>query len=194
MPLHGYTKMFQQLLDHPNIHTMLNTDYKDVVEEINFRTLIYSGPIDAYFDFCFGKLPYRSINFKSQTIDSENYQTTGTINYPMSQAYTRITEFKHLTGQKHDKTSIVFEYPTAEGDPYYPIPRKENMEIYNQYKNLAASEPNTFFTGRLGTYKYYNMDQVVAQSLTLFKKMMQSQQTHIKKESHFSSNGTIQHI
>lgn len=192
MPLHGYTKMFHRLLDHPNIHIMLNTDYKDVVGEIKFKTLIYSGPIDAYFDFCFGKLPYRSINFKSQTIDSENYQPTGTVNYPMSQAYTRITEFKHLTGQKHDKTSIVFEYPTAEGDPYYPIPRKENMETYNQYKTLAALEPNTFFTGRLGTYKYYNMDQVIAQSLTLFKKIMQAEQLHIKQEPNKSSNGAAQ--
>ncbi len=192
MPLHGYTNMFHRLLDHPNINIMLNTDYKDVVGEIKFKTLIYSGPIDAYFDFCFGKLPYRSINFKSQTIDSENYQPTGTVNYPMSQAYTRITEFKHLTGQKHDKTSIVFEYPTAEGDPYYPIPRKENMETYNQYKTLAALEPNTFFTGRLGTYKYYNMDQVIAQSLTLFKKIMQAEQLHIKQEPNKSSNGAAQ--
>ncbi|MCC6412066.1 MAG: UDP-galactopyranose mutase [Saprospiraceae bacterium] len=191
MPLHGYTKMFHRLLDHPNIHVMLNTDYKDVVDEIKFKTLIYSGPIDAYFDFCFGKLPYRSINFKSQTIDGEQYQETGTVNYPMSQAYTRITEFKHLTGQKHEKTSIVFEYPTAEGDPYYPIPRKENMEIYNQYKALAALEPNTFFTGRLGTYKYYNMDQVVAQSLTLFKKIMQAEQL-LKNLPVKSSNGTKQ--
>ncbi|WP_421796275.1 UDP-galactopyranose mutase [Haliscomenobacter sp.] len=192
MPLHGYTNMFQRLLDHPNIHIMLNTDYKDLVDEIDFKTLIYSGPIDAYFDFCFGKLPYRSINFKSQTIDSENYQPTGTVNYPMSQAYTRITEFKHLTGQKHEKTSIVFEYPTAEGDPYYPIPRKENMAIYNQYKTLAAAEPDTFFTGRLGTYKYYNMDQVIAQSLTLFKKIMQAEQLQIKNEPIKSSNGTVQ--
>lgn len=171
MPLHGYTKMFHRLLDHPNISIMLNTDYKDLLKEVNFKTLIYSGPIDAYFDYCFGKLPYRSINFKSQTIDTENFQLTGTVNYPMSQAYTRITEFKHLTGQKHTKTSIVYEYPTAEGDPYYPIPRKENTEIYNQYKKLALSEPNTYFTGRLGTYKYCNMDQVVAQSLALFKKL-----------------------
>lgn len=192
MPLHGYTNMFQRLLDHPNIQIMLNTDYKDLVDEIDFKTLIYSGPIDAYFDFCFGKLPYRSINFKSQTIDSENYQPTGTVNYPMSQAYTRITEFKHLTGQKHEKTSIVFEYPTAEGDPYYPIPRKENMAIYNQYKTLAAAEPDTFFTGRLGTYKYYNMDQVIAQSLTLFKKIMQAEQLQIKNEPIKSSNGTVQ--
>ncbi|HSN61008.1 MAG TPA: UDP-galactopyranose mutase [Ferruginibacter sp.] len=192
MPLHGYTNMFHRLLDHPNINIMLNTDYKDVVNEISFKNLIYTGPIDAYFDFCFGKLPYRSINFKSQTIDSENYQPTGTVNYPMSQAYTRITEFKHLTGQRHEKTSIVFEYPTAEGDPYYPIPRKENMEIYNKYKTLAASELNTLFTGRLGTYKYYNMDQVVAQSLTLFKKIMQDQQSFIKSEPIKSSNGTTQ--
>jgi len=192
MPLHGYTNMFHRILDHPNINIMLNTDYKDLVNEINFKTLVYSGPIDAYFDFCFGKLPYRSINFKSQTIDSENYQPTGTVNYPMSQAYTRITEFKHLTGQKHDKTSIVYEYPTAEGDPYYPIPRKENMEIYNQYKALALSEPNTFFTGRLGTYKYYNMDQVIAQSLTLFKKLTQSQQIPVKSKTIKSSNGTLQ--
>ncbi|WP_194973919.1 UDP-galactopyranose mutase [Aquiflexum lacus] len=184
MPLRGYTKMFHNLLDHPNIHIMLNTDYKDVMDEINFKTLIYSGPIDAYFDYCFGKLPYRSIDFKSQTIDSENYQAVGTVNYPMSQAYTRITEFKHLTGQKHDKTSIVYEYPTADGDPYYPIPRKENTEIYNQYKTLADSEPNTFFTGRLGTYKYYNMDQVVAQSLALFKKL------NIKEVAFVNGNGS----
>lgn len=192
MPLHGYTNMFHRLLDHPNINIMLNTDYKDVVEEISFKTLIYTGPIDAYFNFCFGKLPYRSINFKSQTINRENYQPTGTVNYPMSQAYTRITEFKHLTGQQHEKTSIVFEFPTAEGDPYYPIPRKENMEIYNQYKVLAASELDTYFTGRLGTYKYYNMDQVVAQSLTLFKKLM-VQQPVINTMSIKSTNGTTQY-
>lgn len=177
MPLEGYTNMIQRMLNHPNIHIMLNTDYKDVMDEIDYKTLIYTGPIDAFYDYCFGKLPYRSINFKNQTIDSDAYQPTGTVNYPMSQDYTRITEFKHLTGQKHSKTSIVFEYPTAEGDPYYPIPRKENTEIYNQYKNLAAAETHIYFTGRLGTYKYYNMDQVVAQSLALFKKIMLPKQT-----------------
>jgi UDP-galactopyranose mutase len=172
MPLNGYTNMFQRMLDHPNINTMLNTDYKEIANLIDYKTLIYTGPIDCYFNYCFGKLPYRSIDFKFQTLDTENYQPTGTVNYPTSQPYTRITEFKHLTGQKHSKTSIVYEYPTAEGDPYYPIPRPENMEIYNKYRSLAISEPNTYFTGRLGTYKYYNMDQVVAQSLTLFKKLM----------------------
>lgn len=175
MPLHGYTNMFQKMLDHPNIKIMLNTDYKEMIDTVDYDKLIYTGPIDAYFDYCFGKLPYRSIDFKFETINAEKYQPTGTVNYPTSQPYTRITEFKHLTGQKHEKTSIVYEFPTAEGDPYYPIPRPENMEIYNKYKMLAMSETNTFFTGRLGTYKYYNMDQVVAQSLTLFKKIMQNQ-------------------
>jgi len=175
MPLHGYTNLFQKMLDHPNIKIMLNTDYREVMEAMDYKTLIYTGPIDAYFNYCYGKLPYRSIDFRFETLDQEHFQPTGTVNYPTSQPYTRITEFKHLTGQQHHKTSIVYEYPTAEGDPYYPIPRAENMEIYNKYKLLAASEPDTYFTGRLGTYKYYNMDQVVAQSLTLFKKLTQGQ-------------------
>ena len=175
MPLHGYTNMFVKMLDHPNIKVMLNTDYREVMDDIEYKTLIYTGPIDAYFNYCYGKLPYRSIEFKFETLDQENYQPTGTVNYPTSQPYTRITEFKHLTGQKHSKTSIVYEHPTAEGDPYYPIPRAENMEIYNKYKMMAASEPDTYFTGRLGTYKYYNMDQVVAQALTLYKKLTEKE-------------------
>lgn len=151
---------------------MLNTNYQDIVEMIPHRKLIYTGPVDAYFDYRFGKLPYRSIDFQFETLDQRNYQQTGTVNYPTSNLYTRITEFKHLTGQVHDKTTIVYEFPTAEGDPYYPIPRKENQDIYNQYKKLADETQNIYFTGRLGTYKYYNMDQVVAQSLALFKKII----------------------
>ena len=172
MPKNGYTEMFQSMLSHENIHVMLNTNYKDIVDLIPHKKLIYTGPIDGYFDYQFGKLPYRSIDFQFETLDQENYQETGTINYPTSNLYTRITEFKHLTGQKHHKTTIVYEYPTAEGDPYYPIPRKENQDIYNQYRKLADNFPNVFFTGRLGTYKYYNMDQVVAQSLALFRKII----------------------
>lgn len=194
MPLHGYTQMFQRLLDHPNIHIMLNTDYKEVIREIKYKTLIYTGPIDAYYDNCYGKLPYRSIKFKSQTIDAENYQPVGTVNYPMSQAYTRITEFKHLTGQQHKKTSVVFEFPTAEGDPYYPIPRPENMELYNRYKALASLEQNTLFTGRLGTYKYYNMDQVVAQSLSLFKKITQENTLPVINGHALAASKTLQKI
>ena len=154
---------------------MLNTNFKDIVDIIPHGKLICTGPIDGYFDYRFGRLPYRSIDFKFETLNQENYQSTGTINYPTSNLYTRITEFKHLTGQKHHQTTIVYEYPTADGDPYYPIPRKENQDIYNQYKKLADETPNVYFTGRLGTYKYYNMDQVVAQSLALFRKIIKEQ-------------------
>lgn len=175
MPLYGYTYMFEQMLSHPNIKIMLNTDYKDVIDIIPHKNLIYTGPIDAYFNYCYGKLPYRSLEFKFETIDEEYFQPTGTVNYPNEQLYTRITEFKYLSGQKHPKTSIVYEFPKAEGDPYYPVPRAENAEIYKKYQQLATNMTNTYFVGRLATYKYYNMDQVVAQSLTMFKKIMQQQ-------------------
>jgi len=180
MPLHGYTAMFQKMLSHPNIKIMLNTDYKEVIDLIPHKKVIYSGPVDSYFDYCYGKLPYRSLEFKFETIDKEFFQQTGTVNYPNEQAFTRITDFKYLTGQKHPKTAIVYEFPRAEGDPYYPVPRPENAEIYKKYQQLADAMTNTYFVGRLATYKYYNMDQVVAQALTLFKKIMQGQpETHI---------------
>ncbi len=175
MPLNGYTKMFETMLGHPNIKVMLNTDYKEIKEDIPYKNMIYTGPIDYYFDYCYGKLPYRSLEFKFQTINAEKFQQTGTINYPNEQAYTRITDFKYLTGQVHPKTSIVYEYPKADGDPYYPVPRPENAELYKKYQQLALATPNTFFAGRLATYKYYNMDQVVAQALTLYKKIMQTE-------------------
>jgi UDP-galactopyranose mutase len=171
MPLHGYTRMFENMLSHPRIKVMLGTDYKDIQKWIPYKKMIYTGPIDYFFDYRFGVLPYRSIDFKFETHDLERFQSTGTVNYPNEHPYTRITEFKYLTGQQHPKTSIVYEFPTAEGDPYYPIPRPENAEIYKQYQALAETLPDTYFTGRLATYKYYNMDQVVAQSLTLFKKI-----------------------
>jgi UDP-galactopyranose mutase len=175
MPLHGYTVMFQKMLSHPNIKVMLNTDYKEIIDIIPHKHLIYTGPIDSYFDYCYGKLPYRSLEFKFETINKEYYQPTGTVNYPNEQLYTRITDFKYLTGQNHPQTAIVYEYPRAEGDPYYPVPRPENAEIYKKYQQLASTMTNTYFVGRLATYKYYNMDQVVAQALTTFKKIMQGQ-------------------
>jgi UDP-galactopyranose mutase len=175
MPLNGYTKMFEKMLDHPNIKIMLNTDYHEIVNDIKYEKMIFTGPIDEYFNYCYGKLPYRSLRFKFETLDQENYQTTGTINYPNDYAFTRITEFKYLTGQKHSKTSIVYEFPTAEGDPYYPIPRPGNTMLYKKYEELA-NKTDTYFVGRLATYKYYNMDQVVAQALSTFKKI-QSQNT-----------------
>jgi UDP-galactopyranose mutase len=171
MPLHGYTRMFERMLDHPNIKILLNADYRDVVQDIPFREMVYTGPIDEFFDYKYGKLPYRSLEFKHETVDREKYQDAPVVNYPNHQAYTRITEFKYLTGQAHPKTSIVFEFPKAEGDPYYPVPRKQNADLYAQYKELANATTGVHFAGRLATYKYYNMDQVTAQSLSLYAKI-----------------------
>lgn len=186
MPMHGYTRMFQKMLSHPNIKIMLNTDYKEVIDIIPYKNMIYTGPIDGFFNYCYGRLPYRSIEFKFETVETDVFQSTGTINFPNEHAYTRITEFKYLTGQRHAKTSIVYEYPQAEGDPYYPIPRPENAEIYKKYQQLANAMTNTYFTGRLATYKYYNMDQVVAQSLSLYEKITQRQ-----SEKHVNGQKTV---
>ncbi|MBV9788196.1 MAG: UDP-galactopyranose mutase [Chloroflexi bacterium] len=169
MPLHGYTRMFERMLNHPNIKIMLNTDYTEIQGVIPYGEMIYTGPIDAFFDYEYGKLPYRSLEFKFETHDVDQYQSAPVINYPNDYAYTRVTEFKYLTGQVHPKTSIVYEYPQAEGDPYYPVPRAENAEIYEQYKVLAEATPSVRFVGRLATYRYYNMDQVVAQALKVYR-------------------------
>ncbi len=171
MPLYGYTRMFQKMLDHPNIQVMLNADFRDVSSEFRCRELIYTGPIDEYFGFRYGPLPYRSLRFEHETLDTNVFQSAPVVNYPNEHAYTRITEFKYLTGQQHHKTSIVYEYPQSEGDPYYPIPRPENAALYKRYQQLADATPGVHFVGRLGTYKYYNMDQVTAQALTLFNKI-----------------------
>ncbi len=171
MPLHGYTRMFERMLDHPNISVMLNTDYAEIKEEVSFRELIFTGPVDEYFNYCYGKLPYRSLRFEHQTHNKEQFQTAAVVNYPNEHAYTRVTEFKYLTGQEHAKTSIVYEYPTAEGDPYYPVPQPQNAELYARYKAMADALPLVHFAGRLATYKYYNMDQVVAQALALATKL-----------------------
>ena len=171
MPKHGYTRMFEKMLESPNIKIMLNCDYREIADQIDFKEMIYTGPVDAFFDYAYGKLPYRSLEFKHETHDCEQFQSAPVVNFPNEQAYTRITEFKYLTGQEHKKTSIVYEYPRATGDPYYPIPRKENAEIYNKYKALADAETNVHFVGRLATYKYYNMDQIVAQALTTYGKI-----------------------
>ncbi|HEY6231020.1 MAG TPA: UDP-galactopyranose mutase [Pyrinomonadaceae bacterium] len=171
MPLHGYTRMFERMLDHPNIKILLNCDYREVEKDIPFREMIYTGPVDTYFDYCYGKLPYRSLEFKHETHAQEVFQPAPVVNYPNEQAYTRVTEFKYLTGQEHPRTSVVYEFPKAEGDPYYPVPRKENAAIYAKYKALADRTPGVTFVGRLATYKYYNMDQIVAQALTTYGKI-----------------------
>jgi len=171
MPLGGYTRMFENMLDHPNIKILLNADYRDVQKIIPHQEVIYTGPVDEYFDYRYGKLPYRSLEFKFETLNKEWHQPVAVINYPNENLYTRVTEFKHLTGQEHSKTTLVYEFPRAAGDPYYPVPRSENNEMYRKYQMLAAATDGVHFVGRLATYKYYNMDQVVAQALTLYAKL-----------------------
>lgn len=171
MPKHGYTRMFERMLDNPKITIVLNSDYKELQKEVAFREMIYTGPVDAFFDYRYGKLPYRSLEFRHETHDVEVFQEAPVVNYPNGQPYTRITEFKYLTGQNHKKTGVVYEYPKAEGDPYYPIPRSENAELYKKYEKLAEARTDVHFVGRLATYKYYNMDQIVAQALTVYGKM-----------------------
>jgi UDP-galactopyranose mutase len=174
MPLHGYTKMFEKMLDNPLIDVRTGVDFaelKDKADEIADH-IIYTGPIDEYFDFRFGKLPYRSLKFDHQTLDEDQHQPVAVVNYPdPSVPYTRISEYKHLTGQESPVTTITYEYPSAEGDPYYPIPRAENQALYKQYEALADSTEGVTFVGRLATYRYYNMDQIVGQALATFRRM-----------------------
>jgi UDP-galactopyranose mutase len=172
MPRYGYTRMFEKMLSHPNIKVLLNADYREVQKAIPHDEVIYTGPVDEYFDYRYGRLPYRSLEFKFETLNEAQHQPVAVINYPNDNLYTRVTEFKHVTGQEHpNKTTLVYEYPTSSGDPYYPIPRSENAELYRKYQMLAASATGVHFVGRLATYKYYNMDQVVAQALTLYSKL-----------------------
>ena len=171
MPLHGYTRMFERMLSHPNISVMLNADYRDVEGVIPYREMVYTGPIDEFFEMRFGKLPYRSLRFRHETHATPVFQPAPVVNYPNEQAHTRVTEFKYLTGQEHPKTSIVYEFPCDDGDPYYPVPRPENAEIYRAYKALADETAGVHFVGRLATYRYYNMDQVVAQALTTYARI-----------------------
>jgi UDP-galactopyranose mutase len=176
MPRHGYTRMFENMLDHPNIKIMLNTDYREIADEVRYDRLIFTGPVDEFFGYRYGKLPYRSLRFRHETLDREWLQPVGVVNYPsLDVPYTRITEYKHLTGQAHAKTSITYEFPAAEGDPYYPVPRPENAELYRKYQALADRTPDVYFVGRLATYRYYNMDQVVGQSLALYARLAEEE-------------------
>jgi UDP-galactopyranose mutase len=172
MPLEGYTKMFARMLDHPNITLMLGVDFADVQSRIKHDGLVYTGPIDEYFGHRYGKLPYRSLHFRHESLNQEKFQDVAVVNYPDEAVpYTRITEYKYLTGQVCPATSITYEYPAAEGDPYYPIPREENQRLFKRYEALALAEQNVTFVGRLATYRYYNMDQVVGQALAAYRRL-----------------------
>jgi UDP-galactopyranose mutase len=173
MPKRGFTRMFETMLDNSNITLMLGTDYSDVRDRIPHRHLIFTGPVDEYFGYRFGKLPYRSLRFCHETLDEERHQPVAVINYPSAEVpYTRVTEFKHLTGQRHPKTSICYEFPSDSGDPYYPVPRAENAALYEKYQALADATPDVTFVGRLATYRYYNMDQVVGQALVAHRRLV----------------------
>ena len=172
MPAHGFTRMFECMLAHPNIKILLNTDYREIEGSIAYDRVVFTGPVDEYFDFRFGKLPYRSLEFKFETLETARHQPVAVVNYPNDNAFTRITEIKHITGQQHAKTTLVTEYPRAEGDPYYPVPRPENAALYRRYQELAEATEGVHFVGRLATYKYYNMDQVVAQALATYSRIV----------------------
>ncbi|HET7710186.1 MAG TPA: UDP-galactopyranose mutase [Sphingomicrobium sp.] len=172
MPKHGYTAMFRKMLDHPLIEVRTGIDFRDVAESVDAGHIIYSGPVDEYFGHRFGKLPYRSLRFDHQTLDQEQFQPVAVVNYPAEDVpYTRISEYKLLTGQRHPRTTVTYEYPSAEGDPYYPIPRPENQQLYKQYEELADATEGVTFVGRLATYRYYNMDQIVGQALATFRRI-----------------------
>jgi len=172
MPADGYTRMFENMLDQKGIELQLGVDFEDARDEAVYDRLIFTGPIDEYFDFRYGKLPYRSLKFRHETLDQEWFQPVGTVNYPAEcTPYTRISEYKHMTGQSIRRTTITYEYPSAEGDPYYPVPRPENQALYKKFEALALETPHVHFVGRLATYRYYNMDQVVGQALATFRRI-----------------------
>jgi len=171
MPADGFTRMFNRILDHPNIDLLLGTDYTEVRGAYTHDHLVFTGPIDEYFGYRFGKLPYRSLQFRHETVDREWVQDVAVVNYPSEDVpYTRVTEYKHLTGQTCQASSITYEYPSSEGDPYYPIPRAENQSLFKRYEALALLQTDVTFVGRLATYRYFNMDQVVGQALATYRK------------------------
>ncbi len=175
MPSAGYTRMFETMLDQRGLTVEVGVEFEDVRDEVSYDKLIFTGPIDEYFEHRFGKLPYRSLSFRHETLDQPWFQSVGTVNFPDEAVpYTRISEYKHLTGQQSDKTTITYEYPCAEGDPYYPVPRPENQALFKRYEALALQTPDVSFVGRLATYRYYNMDQVVGQALATFRRIAES--------------------
>jgi UDP-galactopyranose mutase len=193
LPAAGYTRMFEKMLSHSGIEVRLGTDYREVKEEVPFRHLIFTGPIDEYYDRCFGPLPYRSLRFEPATIAREYFQPAVQVNYPNDHDYTRIVEIKHATGQQLPVTTIIREYPAEYvprslevtrhpaaiigGEPYYPIPAPDARAQYQRYAELAARETKVSFVGRLATYRYYNMDQVVGMALTEFERLGESSPT-----------------
>ena len=172
IPLDGYTKVIEKMLDHKNISIRLKTDYKDV-NSSSFDRIFYTGPIDEYFNYEFGQLPYRSVNFKFETYNKPYYQSNACVNYPCNYDFTRIHEYKYYLDDKSDKTVIAKEYSEffelGKNERYYPIPKDENIDLYNKYLEKANRLDNVYFLGRLGDYKYYNMDKAILRAIELFE-------------------------
>ena len=187
LPKYGYTKMFEKMLNHPNIKILLNTHMREVVDldsdVIRFMgnrfdgQLIYTGKIDELFEYKFGELPYRAIEFDHETLCKNNYQNFSVVNYPNNYDFTRITEFKHMTGQTHPFTSILREFPCWHDEeknnvPCYPVPTPENYRRFEKYMKLINKNSNLVPIGRLAEYKYYDMDDMVARALDVFDKKL----------------------
>lgn len=173
LPSRGYTEMVRAMLAHPKIRILLGVDYREILDDLEFGMLIYTGPLDYYFDHRHGRLPYRSLQLEFETLDVEQYQPVAVVNYPNDYGFTRITEFKHMTGQRHLRTTILKEFPidaNAEEEPCYPIPNEETRRIAGQYQTDIEGENNVVFVGRLAEYKYYNMDVAVSRALEVFDK------------------------
>lgn len=172
MPAHGYTKMFERMLDDPRITVMTGQSYDDLPGDISWDHMVWTGPIDEYFGHRMGKLPYRSLRFEHETLDTQQALPVGVVNYPdYNVPYTRITEYKHLTGQQAPVTSITREYPADEGDPYYPVPNEQAQAMFKRYDAMARECSHVTFVGRLATYRYYNMDQIVGQALATWRRL-----------------------
>ncbi|UCD53272.1 MAG: UDP-galactopyranose mutase, partial [Phycisphaerales bacterium] len=171
LPREGFTALFERMISHPNITLRLDTEYPRDTASQRYRQLIYTGPIDAFFDYACGPLPYRSLVFEFATLDTEWFQPVGVVNYPNEEDYTRITEFKHLYCQPHPKTTVCYECSAAEGPPYYPIPTHANRRLYQAYRARADALDDVYFLGRLAQYEYLNLDQVVGRALELYDRI-----------------------
>ncbi len=174
IPQDGYTKVVERMLDNENIELRLNTDFQEYKTK-NFKRIFYTGSIDEFFDYEFGKLPYRSVNFKFETHNREYYQSNACVNYPCNYDFTRIHEYKYYLGDKSEKTVIAKEYSEefelGKNERYYPIPKDENTALYNKYLQEAKALKNVYFLGRLGDYKYYDIDKAVLRAIELFEEI-----------------------
>lgn len=173
IPMEGYTKLAQKMLDNPKIEVKLKTSYQDIKSCVNYKRLYYTGPIDEFFGFTEGELPYRSLKFDFVELNKPYFQSGACINYPNNYDFTRIGEYKYFLDNQSDKTVISFEYPQnfeqGKNERYYPIISKENEDLYQKYLSKAQKEKNIYFCGRLGGYKYLNMDQAIGAALELFE-------------------------